>query len=130
MKDKTIKFYSSAFKLKVVSEIESGQLTLAEARRVYDITGTTTIQRWLRQYGKNHLLPNVVRIAMKNENDKLKELEREKQKLESALANAHLKIVSLEALIEGAEERYDIDFKKNFGYTGSTKLSPTKEKKS
>ena len=130
MKDRTFKRYSAAFKQKVISEIESGKLTLAEAKRIYDITGGDTIQKWLRKYGKNHLLPNVIRVSMKNENDRVKELEREKQKLESALANAHLKIVSLEALIESAEEQYDIDLKKNFGHTGSTKLSPTNKKTS
>jgi transposase-like protein len=129
MQDRPIKRYSAAFKQKVISEIDSGQLTLAEAKCVYDITGSVTIQKWLRKYGKSHLLPNVIRIAMKDEKDKIKELEREKQKLESALANAHLKIISLEALIESAEEQYGIDFKKNFGHTGSTELSPIKKKK-
>jgi len=129
MQDKRLIRYSTAFKQKVISEIESGHLTLAQAKRIYDIGGNDTIQRWLRKYGKRHLLPNIIRVAMKDEKDKLKELEREKHKLESALANAHLKIVSLEALIESAEEQYDIDFKKNFGYAGSTKLSTTKKKK-
>lgn len=129
MSDRTVKRYSVAFKQKVISEIESGQLTVAEAKRIYDISGGQTVQSWLRKYGKDHLLSKVIRVSMKDEKDKLKELEREKQKLESALANAHLKIVSLEALLESAEERYDIDFKKNFGYTGSTKLSATKKQK-
>jgi transposase-like protein len=129
MQDRRYVRYSSAFKQKVISEIESGHLTLAQAKRIYDIKGGDTVQQWLRKYGKSHLLPNVIRVAMKDEKDKLKELEREKQKLESALANAHLKIVSLEALLESAEEHYDIDFKKNFGYTASTKLSTTKKKK-
>ncbi len=39
--------YSSAFKLKVVSEIESGKYTLAEACRVYDIKGHETVQNWI-----------------------------------------------------------------------------------
>lgn len=130
MQDRTMKRYSAAFKQKVITEIECGQLTLAEAKRIYDITGGDTIQQWLRKYGKSHLLPNVVRIAMKDEKDKIKELERDKQKLESALANAHLKIDALEALIESAEEHYDIDFKKNFGYTPSTKLSSGKKSES
>jgi len=129
MKDRVIIRYSAAFKQKVVQEIESGQLSLAEARRIYDISGTHTIQRWLRKYGKSHLLPKIIRVAMKDEKDRIKELEREKRALESALANAHLKIVSLEALIESAEEHYALDFKKNFGYGGPTELLPTKKQK-
>lgn len=128
MQDRRVVRYSTAFKHKVISEIESGKLTLEEARRVYDIRGGATIQQWLKKYGKSHLLSKVIRVSMRDEKDRLKELEREKQKLESALAQAHLKIVGLEALIESAEERFDVDFKKNFGHTQSTKLSSAKKK--
>ena len=83
--------YSSSFKQKVISEIESGKLTIAEARKIYDISGSGTIRNWLRKYGKNHLLNKVVRIEMKDEKDKVKELEKQKRELESALAQAHLK---------------------------------------
>jgi len=31
--------YSTAFKLKVIAEIESGKFTIAEARRIYTIGG-------------------------------------------------------------------------------------------
>jgi len=53
---RTVKRYSTAFKQKVVSEIESGQLSIGDARRLYDITGGETIQKWIRRFGKNHLL--------------------------------------------------------------------------
>ena len=71
--------YSTAFKQKVISEIESGKLTIAEARRIYDIKSQQTIYEWLRKYGKNHLIKKIVRVEMKDEKDKLKELERQKQ---------------------------------------------------
>jgi hypothetical protein len=54
---------------------------------------------------------------------KITELEHQKQELESALAQAHLKELSLEALIGCVNERYQIDVKKNFGTNGSAKLS-------
>ena len=78
--------YSSAFKQKVVSEVESGKLTVAEARGVYDIKGADTIPNWLKKFGKNHLLHKVIRVEMKDEKDKIKELGRQKRELESALA--------------------------------------------
>ena len=52
---------------------------------------------------------------MKGEKDKIKELEKQKQQLESALAQAHLKIITLESTLECVEEHYNIDVKKNFG---------------
>jgi transposase-like protein len=120
---RTIYRYSIAFKQKVVSEIESGQITIAEARRIYDITGSDTITNWLKQFGKHHLLNKVVRVQMRNERDKIKELERQKRELESALAQSHLKNICLESLVECVEEHYGIDVKKNFGHKASKKRS-------
>lgn len=107
--------YSNAFKLKVISEIESGKYTMHQAKQIYDIGGMGTIPYWLKKFGKNDLLNKVVRIQMKNEADKLKQLKQEKQQLESALAHAHVKIISLESLIECAEQEFSIDLKKNSG---------------
>lgn len=105
MRDKRrIVRYSSAFQQKVVSEIESGELSLPEAQRLYDIRGGQTIQKWIKKRGKNHLLSKVVRIEMKDEKDRVKELEKEKRALESALAHAQLKIIALESTLEVAEE--------------------------
>ena len=106
--------YSQAFKQKVVSEIESGKITVADARKIYDIAGHGTIENWLKKFGKNHLLAKVVRVEMKDEKDKIKELEREKRQLESALAQAHLKVIGLESLIDCAEDHYQVDIKKKF----------------
>ena len=115
--------YSSAFKQKVISEIESGQLSIAKARKIYDIKSQPTIYEWLRKYGKNHLINKVVRVEMRDEKDKLKELERQKRELESALAQSHLKNLCLEALIECVEERYEVDVKKTFGQKAQKKSS-------
>ncbi len=112
---KTIIRYSAAFKQKVVAEIESGKFSIAKARKIYDIAGGSTIHSWIKKFGKNHLLAKVVRVEMKNEPDKLKQLERQIQQLESALAQTHLKNICLESMIECVEEHYHIDVKKNFG---------------
>jgi transposase-like protein len=122
---KEIKQYSLAFKQMVVSEIESGRFSMAQAKRTYDIGGFATIPNWLKKFGKDHLLNKVVRIEMKGEKDRIKELERQKRELESALAQEHLKNICLESLIECVEEHYQIDVKKNFG----DKLPKGQEKK-
>jgi len=123
---KNVKRYSAAFKQKVVSEIESGRFTISEARRVYGITGIGTIENWVKKLGKSHLLSKIVRIEMIDEKDRIKELEREKQALESALAQTQLKLLTLESLFETAEEYYGLDFseiKKNVGTKRSPKRS-------
>ena len=115
--------YSVAFRQKVVSEIEKGELTVRDAQRIYDIRGGSTIQSWIRKLGKNHLLNRVVRIEMKDEKERIKELEKQVKALESALAQSHVKSIALESLIECAEEHYGTDFKKNFGGKGLEKGS-------
>ena len=115
--------YSLAFKQKVVAEIERGELSLGEAQRIYDIRGSDTIQSWMRKLGKNHLLNKVVRIEMKDEKERITELEKQVKALESALAQSHVKNIALESLIECAEEHYEADFKKNFGVKGLRKGS-------
>jgi len=107
--------YSSAFKLKVVSEIESGKYTIGEARRIYDIHGAHTIQRWLFKYGKEHLLNRVVRIQMKDEKDKIKELKNQIKVLERALNKSQIDNICWQSLVEVIDEKYGIDSKKNFG---------------
>ena len=120
---KIIKRYSTAFKQKVVNEIEAGTHTVSRAKKIYDITGGATIQHWIRSLGKSHLLATVLRIQMKDEHDILKKLEHEKRQLESALAHAHLKIICLESTIEAAEEDLGIVIKKKSDIRVSPKPS-------
>jgi transposase-like protein len=113
--------YSSAFKQKIVTEIESGVYTVGEVERIYGVT-RATIYEWLRRFGKDYLINRTVRVQMRGEADRIKELEKEKQKLEAALAQAHLKILALESTIESAEEIYNVDLKKKFGTQVSGKV--------
>lgn len=104
--------YSLAFRHKVVSEIEQGKLTVGEAQRLYDIRGATTIQSWMRKLGKAHLLNTVVRVEMADERNKLKQLEREKRALESALAQSHVENIHLRSLVRAYEEHAEESTKK------------------
>jgi transposase len=107
--------YSSAFKRKVVSEIERGKHSILSAQRMYDITGKGTIENWIRKLGKNHLIGKVVRVESADERSKLKQLEDAKRKLESALANEHLRVLAVESMIELASRSLDVDIKKKYG---------------
>jgi len=107
--------YSISFKQKVVKEIEEQGLTLQQASRRYDIKGSGTVRNWLVQFGKNHLLNKVVRVEVKGEKDRVKQLEAEVKKLKIALADAVLAKDALEVLVEVVDEHYQTDVKKNFG---------------
>jgi transposase-like protein len=124
-----LKRYSLAFKQKVVSEIESGKFSLSQVRRIYDIGGGGTVYNWLRKLGKDHLIDKIIRIEMKDEKDKLKELQQKNQQLESALAQTQLKLLMAEAMIESVEAHYKIDVKKTFGLTASNARTSKSRKK-
>jgi len=104
-----IKKYSSAFKLKVVNEIESGKLSITQAQKIYDIGGAATISTWIKNLGKNHLLSKVVRIEMKDEKDKVKELKERIRKLEKLLADKELDNLMNEAFLELLAEDHGVD---------------------
>ena len=121
--------YSISFKQKVVREIEEEGLSYGQAARRYGIKGGPTIQRWVHKFGKNHLLNKIIRVEMKDEKDRLKELEAELKRVKLALANATMKNDLLETMIEMANEHYHTDVKKNLGQglsKGATSKKGTK----
>ena len=107
--------YSISFKQKVVKEIEEEGLTVSLAARRYGIRGGATIQNWIKAFGKNHLLNKIVRVEMKGEKDRVKELEAEIKKLKIALADKTMEKDVLETLIDIVNEHYETDVKKNLG---------------
>jgi len=107
--------YSISFKQKVVKEIEEEGLSISAVARRYGIKGGSTVNKWLQQFGKNHLLNKIIRVEMKGEKDVLKEQAAEIKQLKIALADATMAKNLLESFIEVANEYYQTDIKKNFG---------------
>ena len=107
--------YSISFKQKIVREIEEDGLGIADAAKRYGIKGGSTIQKWIKQFGKNHLLNKIIRVEMKGEKDRVKELEKEVKKLKEALADAYLAKDCAEKIIELANIEFQTDLKKNLG---------------
>ena len=71
---KVIVRYSDCFKRSVIEEIEKNGLSIEDCRRKYAIGGATTIQKWLKMYGKNHLLNKIVRVETIDEIQEIKAL--------------------------------------------------------
>jgi transposase-like protein len=117
--------YSEAFKQQVVSELEDGRYgSPYAASQAYGIRGTTTIQRWVREYGKSHLLSKVVRVEKQGEPGEIKRLKERVRQLETTLADAHMDWALEKSFFEILCERTDTDveaFKKKHGGTGSTR---------
>lgn len=131
MNNRKIVRYSEAFKMEVVREVEQSLISVSKVKLKYGITGNGTVERWIRQFGREHLLPRRIKVETMDEIDRIKKLEREKQELESALSQAHLKILCLETLVDETEKHFGVDVKKNYGIKPSkASLKAKKGKKS
>jgi transposase len=73
---KIIKRYSEALKRKLVEEIEGGRLTVGEAMRHYGIEHRRTVNGWIWKYGQEKHETKIVRIMMKSEVERIRELEK------------------------------------------------------
>jgi transposase-like protein len=104
--------YSICFKAKVVDEVSSGS-SISEVCRRYGIKGTSTVQTWIKKFGRDELLNTVIRIEMKGERDRLKELETEVRALKIAVAEKTMALDAMEKLVEIANEHYGTDLKKS-----------------
>lgn len=101
-------------KRRIVQEIESGRMSQSEAARAYGLS-RLSIHKWLKEYGKLQYRTSVVEIVMKDEQDKIRELQQ-------ALADAHLKIRLYDKMLELAGKEYKADLKKNFSTQASELL--------
>src|SRR5512136_3256971 len=109
--------YSEAFKLQVVRELEQGRFGSVEAaQRAYGVKGSSTVARWIRRFGKDHLLGKVVRVMKADEQAEIQALRKRVRELEGALADAHLDLKLADAYVELACEEAGIqdvaEFKK------------------
>lgn len=102
--------YSEAFKLQVVRELEKGRFENATAAgQAYGVNGNGTVARWVRQYGKEHLLGKLVRVMKADEEAEVKALRRRVRELERALADAHIDLKLESAYLELACEAAGVD---------------------
>jgi transposase-like protein len=98
--------YSESFKMQVVEEIRLGKFTtISQAQKAYGICGMATIQKWIKKYGKEELLPKRLKVETRNEIDELKEAKKRIRDLEKALSDAHMDYCLERAFLEIACEQ-------------------------
>ena len=118
------KTYSEAFKRSVVSEYERGLLNKDQIQAKYGIKGNSVVLEWCRKYGKLHY-PKAGALGrpMKDpQKQRIKDLEKQ-------LADAKLKLIAYEKLIEIAEQEEGISIlKKDEAKQSGSLPGPTQEK--
>ena len=105
--------FSPELKRAIVEELESGQISMREAA-AREHTTVSRVQLWLKEYGKYQPKRDIIEVIMKSEEERIAALEK-------ALAEAHLKLLVHEKIIELAGKKYKVDLKKTFGPALSSK---------
>ena len=104
--------FSEEFKLKIVKEYESGEFSVLEMTKMYDISAQV-IYRWIYKYSKYNKQSIQVVKMKDSQAHKMKQLEARIKELEQAVGQKQMNIDYLEKMIDLAKEHYDIDIKKN-----------------
>jgi transposase len=122
--EKRILRYSESFKQKVVQEIEEGKLNAYQAAKRYNIKGCSTISKWIKKMGKNHLLNKIVRIETMDEIDQLKTQQKQISELKEAIVQLELERLRTESYLVLACKSLGVDtetFKKKVSSRTNTK---------
>ena len=104
---RTQRDYTLAFKLQVVEEVESGELSQNAACRKYGIQGNATILVWLRKHGRLNWDKNISMSKKPAPNRKISELEKKIKRLEAEK-------VILNMAIDLADETLNTDIRKKY----------------
>lgn len=132
---RTQKDYSQTLKLRVVGEVERGELSTKQAQKKYGIQSRSTVVLWLRKYGNfdwdNQTPSNMPKSPEQKIMEleaKVKLLEKQKALLEQQAHVADSKAIIFDMMIDLAEKEYQIDIRKNSPPEQSNDLPKSKTK--
>jgi transposase-like protein len=104
---RTQRDYSLPFKLKVILEVEKGELTYKEAQKKYGIQGRSTVLVWLRKHGS---LDWQTANPMKGKITPQKQI----KELEKKLKRLEMQNEILNKAVEIADEQLGTDIRKKY----------------
>ena len=117
------KQYSEGFKRQVVAEYEAGASAEALCRK-YGIGNGTSVTSWVKQYGREGVRLEIVRIQTPAEADQLRHLERERELLQQAVAALTVQKLLLEGELRAYRETYGEELLKKNGRASSRMPTP------
>ena len=96
--------YSKGFKMQCVREVEAGKSCAFAVQRKYQIKGTATVMRWVRQLGSGRY-GKIIRVEKAHEVNEAGQLRSELRRVKEALADAHMELALEKAFLEVACEQ-------------------------
>jgi len=123
-KKRTQRDYTLGFKLRVVEEVEKGNLTYKKAQKRYGIQGRSTVLVWLRKHGTlDWTLPALRTLSTTKEPTP----EQRIKELETALENERIKTLFLTTAIDIAEKQYGMVIRKKYSPKQQENFKPRKK---
>ena len=98
--------YSKGFKMQCVREVEAGKSCAYAVQRKYQIKGTATVMRWVRQLGSGRY-GKIIRVEKAHEVNEAGQLRSELRRVKEALADTHMELVLEQAFLAVACEQLD-----------------------
>lgn len=131
---RTQKDYSLSFKLQVVQEVESCELSIKESLRKYGIQSHSTVLGWIRKYGTFDREYEVQKAMIKTPEQRIFELEQrvklleqQKASLEKAIDIAQEKAIFFNMMVDITEKEFKIPIRKK-SLSGQSTSTRAKEK--
>ena len=117
MRVRLIKRYSECFKRQVVDELEKGRFdSITQTRLHHGISGATTVKKWIKHYGRNHIQAKVVRVEKPDKQDRIRGYKKQIAQLEQALGKTQAENVLNATLLSLACQELGqdvVEFKKS-----------------
>lgn len=110
--------FTESFKRQVVADVESGYINKADASKRYGILGHSTITKWCRRYGcmSENSRKKPVQVRKLDAKDReLIRLKKELKAVKKELKHSEMKALTMETMVEVAEEEFGISIRKKHG---------------
>ena len=116
-------YYSNEMKLIVIRQVVSGEISMHEAQKRYNIGGNCTISRWISKFTsqnnpfdlqKYQEMAELPQISV-NSVEEIDKLRAKIKQLESELEYEKIRSEAFATMIKIAEQQYKIPIKKKFG---------------
>lgn len=102
--------FSENFRKEQVKKIESGELSVEEVSRLYEIQ-QKNVRLWLKKYGIKKI-PEQIIISTSKDYNRVKDLEQEVAKLKQIIADQQIELIKTKSVVLLAEEKLGTSFEK------------------
>lgn len=109
-KERQRRRFSETFRKEQVKRIESGELTISEVGRLYEVK-PDSVRRWVEKFGRKGI-PTPILITSSSEVNRLRDLEKENARLKQVIGDQQVKLLYFQQLAEIAKEQLGSDFEK------------------